>query len=178
MLMIAHGSLEDLDKCRLVCRTWYEVIMNKIWENPTKKWGTIIQRRIKKSWGNQDYYPSDEKISRAKLFGKSRVTKILILIKSIILETRGILDTEVIENLVERVKEALHYYTSSLPLITCAASLAHHRLLGSVWFMDLRDADLTSVPAEHLASLASSVTGIVVKDLTLSLSWPVSRLEC
>ena len=71
MLMIAHGSLEDLDNCRLVCRTWNEMIMYKIWENPTKKWGTIIQRRIQRSWEdrNQNYYPSDEKISRAKLLG-------------------------------------------------------------------------------------------------------------
>ena len=69
MLMIAHGSLVDLDSCRLVCRTWNEMIMNMIWENPTKKWGTIIQRRIQRSWENQDYYPSDGKISRAKLLG-------------------------------------------------------------------------------------------------------------
>merc|ERR1711894_206056 len=42
--------------------------------------------------------------------------------------------------------------------ITCAASLAHHSLLGSVQVMELRNVDLTSVPAEHLASLVSSVT--------------------
>ena len=49
-------------------------------------------------------------------------------------------------------------YPSILPAITCAASLAHHGLLGSVWGMRLFDVDLTSVPAEHLASLVSSVT--------------------
>ena len=70
MLMIAHGSLEDLDNCRLVCRTWNEMIMNKIWENPTKKWGPIIQRRIERSWNIQNYFPSDEKISKAKFLGK------------------------------------------------------------------------------------------------------------
>jgi len=69
MLMIAHGSLEDLDNCRLVCRIWNEMIMNKIWENPTKMWGTVIERRIKRSWDNQFYNPSDEKISQAKLLG-------------------------------------------------------------------------------------------------------------
>ena len=74
MLMIAHGSLEDLDNCRLVCRTWNEVIINMIWENPTKKWGSIIQRRIQRIWDNEDYYPSDEKISRAKLLGNQRMT--------------------------------------------------------------------------------------------------------
>ena len=68
MLMIAHGSVESLDICRLVCRTWSEMIMNKIWENPTKKWGTIIQRRIERSWENR--IPSDERITQAKLLGK------------------------------------------------------------------------------------------------------------
>ena len=68
MLSIAHGSLEDLDNCRLVCRTWNEMIMNKIWENPTKKWGTVIQRRIERSWGK--HFPSDEKMSKAKLLGR------------------------------------------------------------------------------------------------------------
>ena len=83
MLSIAHGSLEDLDNCRLVCRTWNEMILNKIWENPTKKWGTIIQRRIERSWEriivSKDYdydydydYPSDEKISQAIMLGKDR----------------------------------------------------------------------------------------------------------
>ena len=46
-------------------------------------------------------------------------------------------------------------------MINCAAGLAYHRLLGSEQVMVLRNVDLTSVPTEHLASLASSVTGIV-----------------
>ena len=71
MLMIAHGSLEDLDNCRLVCRTWNEIIMNKIWENPTKKWGAIIQSRIERCWDYQEYYPSDKLISKAKFLGKN-----------------------------------------------------------------------------------------------------------
>ena len=50
---------------------------------------------------------------------------------------------------------------SILPEITCAASLVHHKLLGSVEEMWLCDVDLTSVPAEHLASLVSSVTECV-----------------
>ena len=44
-------------------------------------------------------------------------------------------------------------------MITCAASLAHHRLLGSVQIMRLWSVDLNSVPAEHLASLTSCVMG-------------------
>ena len=77
------------------------------------------------------------------------------------LETRGILDTGLIENLSERVRTWLGKYRlysyASLPGITCAASLAHHGLLGSVQGMWLSNVDLTSIPAQHLASLASSV---------------------
>ena len=46
----------------------------------------------------------------------------------------------------------------TIPEITASAYLAHHGLLGSVFEMWLRDVDLTSIPAEHLASLASCVT--------------------
>ena len=45
-----------------------------------------------------------------------------------------------------------------LPEILTVASLAHHGLLGSVEGMYLKNLDLASVPAEHLASLASFVT--------------------
>ena len=50
-------------------------------------------------------------------------------------------------------------YGSNLSVvIPCAASLAHHGLLGSVKKgMTLLDVDLTTVPYEHLAFLASSV---------------------
>ena len=60
----------------------------------------------------------------------------------------------------QRVRERLEeeFAKINLPEITCAASLAHHGLLGSVEEMSLWDVDLTSVPAEHLASLFSSVT--------------------
>ena len=46
--------------------------------------------------------------------------------------------------------------------IVTAASLAHHGLLDSVMYMELYDVDLASVPSEHLASLASCVTGKVI----------------
>ena len=59
-----------------------------------------------------------------------------------------------------------HIYNKPLlPEITAAASLAYHGLLGSVEEIELdrryMQKDLASVPAEHLASLASCVTSNV-----------------
>ena len=50
----------------------------------------------------------------------------------------------------------------SAPEISTAASLAHQGLLDSVKEMYLKDVDLASVPADHLASLAACVTADVV----------------
>ena len=98
MLIVALKSLESLDSCRRVCKTWNARIMNKIWENPTKKWGTIIQKRLERSWGNlirksdndHCYYltsnvlPSDDKIIHAILLGKHRNIRIICKISFII----------------------------------------------------------------------------------------------
>ena len=65
------------------------------------------------------------------------------------------------KSLVKKVKVGLKDFPSPLPVMTCAASLAHLRLLGSVREMRLRDVNLTSVSAEHLVSLSSSVTECV-----------------
>ena len=74
MLMVGVYSMDSLDICRQVCRSWNTMIMNKIWENPTKQWGAIIQRRIERSWDDKNNLPSDKLISRAKLLiGKQRV---------------------------------------------------------------------------------------------------------
>ena len=45
-----------------------------------------------------------------------------------------------------------------IPEISLAARLAHHGLLGNLLYMRLMNVDLFSVPAEHLASLASCET--------------------
>ena len=49
-------------------------------------------------------------------------------------------------------------HSPSVPKIVTAASLAHHGMLDSVQGIFLKNVDLASVPAEHLASLASCVT--------------------
>ena len=64
-----------------------------------------------------------------------------------------------IKELARRARTNLAYLPSNLPAITGAASLAHHRLLGSVDLMRLYNVDLTSVQAEYLASLVLSVRG-------------------
>ena len=66
MLMVGVS----LESCRQVCRAWNVVIMRKLWESPTKKWATIIQRRIERSWTIQGNYPSAKQISKAKLLGR------------------------------------------------------------------------------------------------------------
>ena len=43
----------------------------------------------------------------------------------------------------------------------CGASLAHHGLLGSIVSIMLHNVDLSPVPAQHLASLASCVTNLL-----------------
>ena len=85
----------------------------------------------------------------------------------------GVLAYGVLERLVERVKGNIGDSNMSLPVTTCAASLAHHGYLGSVEVIVLGDVgltstpadhlnvDLTTVPDKHLASLVSSVTGWV-----------------
>ena len=94
----------------------------------------------------------------------------------IILETRGILDTVVIEALVKKVAWAIGI-SPSKPEITCAASLAHHGLLGSVKVLVLRY-DLTSVPAGHLASLTASATESVEICNVSGCDLVVTILDC
>ena len=76
----SFDSLDSLDICRQVCKAWNAIIMNKIWENPTKKWGSIIQRRIERCWDIMNnihyYYPSDKQISQVKSLGKYKVQAI------------------------------------------------------------------------------------------------------
>ena len=137
MKKIALESISTLRMCAEVCTRWEEEILNNslIME--------ITKKKIVTAFGG---FPSSEDISNAMW-----------------LETKGILEIGVlVEDLVDRVKEELKEYPTclnqyQLPLITCAASLAHHGLLGSVANLRLHNVDLTSVPAEHLASLVSCV---------------------
>ena len=76
-----------------------------------------------------------------------------------ILESRGILDTVLIQTLSKRVRESLNYRSVfTVAELKCGASLAQHGLLDSVDELVLSDVDLSTVPAEQLTALVSSVT--------------------
>ena len=69
--------------------------------------------------------------------------------------------------------------------MTCAASLAYHRLLGQtedVSIVYLMDVDLTSVPIEHLAALASWVTSsceVFIEEVKgIDLASVLNSLKC
>ena len=109
----------------------------------------------------------------------------MIFVTSIsILETRGILDTKLVENRASDVRSGLQYWDGFnhdwsmvaedwggrdkeflddmvRSYVPCAASFAHHGLLNSwgVWgALLLHNINLSSVPAAHIASLVSLVT--------------------
>ena len=66
MLMVGLKSLESLHRCRQVCKSWNEMILNDIWESQSKK--KVIKERIDKNWG-PGMFPSDEDIAHAKWLG-------------------------------------------------------------------------------------------------------------
>ena len=90
MMMIGLDSLESLHRCRQVCTAWNAMIMQNIWESPSKR--NIIKMRIEKNWGwgsDTDYVlydlhinscmklpdseklPNKEEISHFKWLGKN-----------------------------------------------------------------------------------------------------------
>ena len=128
-----------------------------------------------------------------------------ILVTSIsILETRGILDTKLVENRVSDVRACLYtdIYVDDFNLVAigeqgsirdeefwedmtrsyipCAASFAHHGLLKYLGTVYLRHINLSSVPAEHLASLVSIArTCISIRNMSgCSLVTILNNVRC
>ena len=66
MIMVGLESLNDLHRCRQVCKSWNELILQVIWGNKSRK--QIMKERIERSWG-PGMLPTDEEISRAKWLG-------------------------------------------------------------------------------------------------------------
>ena len=93
----------------------------------------------------------------------------------LVVEFRGILPTDLIESLVQRIRATFESLNPPrLPEITTAASLAHSRMLGSVKGLLLINLDLASVPAEHLVSLASCVKWRI--DIWNDSNWDIISL--
>ena len=135
-------DIDTLDNCRKVCREWNVMIKRSVWQKPNKEWGIITKKMIEKNWIHVFTlsFPSDKMISHAKE-----------------LEMKGVL-SGVMDSLTEKVQDKLYLHNSK-PVITCAASLAHNGYIGSRrHFRWLENVNLTSVPAEHLASFVSCVT--------------------
>ena len=84
----------------------------------------------------------------------------------LILEARGILSTDKIERLNGRIERGLRELKNDDRELMCAASLAHHGLLKSLEELCLMDVDLSAVPAQHLASLASCVTSLYIQNVS------------
>ena len=148
MTKIAHESLTTLRNCMEVCSTWKKRIL----ENPEVK--DTIKNKMERTFGAEvsvdpgcRMLPTNEEIINAKWFSD-----------------KNLLNIEVVEKFAARVRKQ-SFREHSL-LITCAASLAYHGLLGrspgehddATMNLELVDVNLTSVPSEHMTALASWVT--------------------
>ena len=79
------------------------------------------------------------------------------------------------ESLVNRIRaDWILNHLTPLPEITSAASLAHHGMLGSVDVMNLMNVDLSSVPHNHLASLASCMMKCVILKMSANVTLSAS----
>ena len=69
-MMVGLDSWESLKRSEKVCTAWNSMIMQNIWESPSKR--NIIKMRIEKNWA-PEMLPSDEDISHAKWLGKNKI---------------------------------------------------------------------------------------------------------
>ena len=111
MMEVGLKSLDDLHRCRQVCRQWNEKILILIWGTKSSK--RIMKERIERSWG-PGMLPTSEAISHVRW-----------------LEDRGILDTEKIQKRIRTVlRDGMIMITEAE--LKCGASLASNGLLGAV----------------------------------------------
>jgi len=161
MMKVGLENLEGLHRCRQVCKTWDEKILSEICQRKRK----IMKERIEKAWG-PGMLPSNEEISHAKWA-----------------EAGGILDTNKIERLTERVRKVFEegsIYMEKIDVLKCGASLAHHGLLNSVKDMTIGYVDLSKVPTEVMASLVSCVASCIEirNDTGCDMVSLLSSLKC
>ena len=95
------------------------------------------------------------------------------------LNDRGILSSNKIQEVRMRIRTVLRDGMITEAELRCGASLASHGLLGFMEQMRLHDVDLSSVPANHMASLASSVTwSLFIVNVRGNLVSLLTSLKC
>ena len=72
MMMVGLDNLKSLHRCEQVSTAWNAMIMQNIWESPSKR--NIIKMKIKIKWG-PGIFPSEEDIFHAKWLGKGCIQK-------------------------------------------------------------------------------------------------------
>lgn len=68
MMKVGLDSIETLHRCRQVCKTWNETILEEIWGNQSRK--RMMKMRIEEIWDCSWMFPSDDVISHAKWLGR------------------------------------------------------------------------------------------------------------
>ena len=131
MIMMGRESLNDLQKCRKVCKSWNEMMsqVTKYEKDNIRRKAESLAAQIREEWEDLE--------QRRKEWE----------------------DFEMIREEWEENEEPESKPFPPFPDIATTASLAHHGMFGSVELecMDLKDVDLASVHVEHLASLFSCV---------------------
>ena len=158
LMKVGLASLDDLRKCRQVCRNWKLAIGEM-----TKHQVDLLKRNeaeyVRHLWEECHWLPSYEEISRAKSLVKS-----------------GHLQHFVISNLILRIKSTCVGIPSLLEIKT-AASLAHHGLIDGELCsrLCLENVDLSTVPEDHFASLTSKVSEVKIQNV---ISPKLKGLRC
>ena len=67
MMKVGLESVEGLNRCRQVCKTWNKMILRDICQSKSKK--KITGEKVEKNWG-PEMLPSDMEISHAKWLGE------------------------------------------------------------------------------------------------------------
>ena len=175
MTVVAQQSLTDLQSCIEVCSAWSDKIEKHIVKNPAVM--DTVRDKVIRAFGpdvdSPDYapsmLPSREQISNTKW-----------------LADKNLINIEVINWFAGWMREQLKMTWYIGTLSTCAASLAYFGLLGKAGRFDtyrlsLVNVDLTSVPPEDWAALASWVkwSDVVIHKVSgIGLTSFLKRVNC
>ena len=162
VLMMLHSTTQLRILTQVSSSLKKRITVNILESHEKKK---ILRDRTKRTIAvGPEFFPSNEDITNAMWLSKIKLMSLIFNVNIFLFFSGniGILDTEVIMNLVIRVRNEARGRRSSrnppnLECLICAAFLAHHiQFITS--FINLTYVDLSTVPTEHIVSLASSVT--------------------